>query len=369
MPARVLALIQDFEHQPVLASGELRQWLDADRAGFISEAIETLPHVADGPGSLHVLRAICADADALQTLTNPAALSEEAAIGLARRLQAVEPFLDARLLDLLDGLAGWHASRVLQIVAAISDGKRIMSPLAKLLRHQDARVRSKAALLIGQSNGNLWWVEQQMAESDARVRANAVQSLWGTQSRQACALFRAACADPSHRVAANAVVGLYRAGDQRLSRALESMVSSGDEWCRAAAAWAMGETRDPRYVRVLAQFIRESTGAVRQNAIRAMVRVRKRLQELQQQPPLRIWADLMGSRIEVRLRPWIPALPPMAFLVRQGDTEVGITSVQCRGVDDAFYELYIVNPPDGELTVSVCSESGLGQQVVRRGVD
>lgn len=319
MSARVLALIQDFDHQPVIASGELRQQIEADRAGFVAEALETLPHVPESPGSLQVLRAIGSHPETLQRLTHPGAMSEEAAIGIARRLQALDPLLDMKLLQLLDNVPGWHASRVLQVVAAISDGKRIVSPLAHLLRHSDSRIRSKAALMIGQLNGNLWWVEQQMKESDPRVRANAVESLWGAQSREACALFRAAACDPSHRVAANAAVGLYRAGDVRLSRILDSMIANGTESFRAAAVWAMGQTEDPRFLPAIGALIAEPQGIVRQNAIRAMVRIRKRLQELKRLPPLEITARILAATIEVRVRPEAAALAPTCFVVCEGE--------------------------------------------------
>jgi len=54
----------------------------------------------------------------------------------------------------------------------------ILPLIVRLTDHPDAKVRSKAALLVGRGKPELGWVRSQLAQQDARVRANAVEALW-----------------------------------------------------------------------------------------------------------------------------------------------------------------------------------------------
>jgi hypothetical protein len=64
-------------------------------------------------------------------------------------------------------------------------------------------VRSKAALLIGRISRNSQWAEQGVSESDRRVGASAVESLWGMNTAAAREAFFRAARDEHHRIAAN----------------------------------------------------------------------------------------------------------------------------------------------------------------------
>ena len=93
----------------------------------------------------------------VELLLAPQRLDLDSALALARSLAREEPLLDVLLIRKM--FAGCHgdvralepaaALRVLALVEAISDGSRIASCLAPLLRHSSEQVRSKLALVLG----------------------------------------------------------------------------------------------------------------------------------------------------------------------------------------------------------------------------
>lgn len=115
------------------------------------------------------------------------------------------------------------------------------------LRLDEVRIRSQVSLLSGRILG-LWerFVSLQ-DDVDPRVRANAIESLWGVTSSHATDVFLRGSQDPHHRVRANALVGLYLRGDVRALTGLKEMSTAADPLARSAAAWAMGRTGDLRF--------------------------------------------------------------------------------------------------------------------------
>jgi hypothetical protein len=355
----LVALVDGFSRQPVTAARALRELQDDRRGNFVDHALRALRELPESPESTHLLRLVMDDARILERIADPNFLSAADAIQLARRMQAVDPATEVRLLRLLQTGAGpatpdpWRATRILEILDAVSSGARIHTVLPALLRHSDPRVRSKAALLIGRVNQNLHWLEQRLADSDSRVRANAIESMWGVDSPEARELFLAAASDRHYRVAANAIVGLHRAGDLISARIVRAMARHADPQFRSAAAWAMGETGDPRFLPVLACTPDESQGAVRRNVLRATVRIRKRIAVLREQPPFRVTVHLSGHQLEAHVRRrgiTLDQLPPTAFVVTNGNECVEMVSVQQRG---RYYEIVLAEPPVPELRLAV----------------
>lgn len=339
MGAGLADLIDDFVHQPAVASRTFRELRESPESE-LENIIRSLPEFADSAGLSQLLRVIARDSRALALCTCPRLLSTADAIRIARKMQAVEPSVDARMLRLLQPSSestvtnAAHAARVLEIVDVISDGMRTQTVLAQLLWHDDLRIRSKAALLIGRSQRNVSWLERQMRDPDPRVRANAVQALWGTRSIEACEVFLEAAGDPNHRVAANSIVGLHRAGDLRSIVLASLMARHNEEKFRAAAVWAMGETLDPRFLPTLVQTIGASDGLIRRNSLRATVAIRKRCEFLALQERLRISVRVQqaGVRVYVRStsRDRVLRLPPTAFVASHYDRILEIVSVEAR---------------------------------------
>jgi HEAT repeat protein len=210
-------------------------------------------------------------------------LSLAAAITLAKRWAAYDPMLDIKLLHMgfpTDGgaicdLDIVRARRVLALVNELPPCRHILFPLVSLLRSPDAQVRSKAATLYGRTSHNAEWVRGRLGEVDSRVRANAVESLWGEDSDAAQAVLKEASRDRHHRVAANAWIGLDKMGARDVVLNLKKMAEAEDPMARAAAAFAMGQTGHAEFKPVLEQMLKDSNPRARSQALRALIRIKK----------------------------------------------------------------------------------------------
>lgn len=157
----------------------------------------TNPDTERLPGAEYVGGLISGDDSLIDLLVDEKALTHEEAFSMVRRMAASRPMLEARLLRKMlenaDGLGAAVpreiAQRVMSMVEAISDSSRVTVYLTQLERHPSAEVRSKAALLLGRGNVNVGRVRRFLTSQDARLRANAVESLWGMNTPQARALF------------------------------------------------------------------------------------------------------------------------------------------------------------------------------------
>lgn len=160
----------------------------------------------------------------------------------------------------------------------------------------DRRLRSRLALswgcLVRLAAGGEAWLE----DGDSRVRANAVESLWGGSDEQAAAIFTRKLDDPHQRVAANAAVGLYLAGRSESVTALWKMSKHDDPAFRTAAAWAMGRTGDARFLPLLAEMRKSKAAPV--SLLRNVVLARERILHADELP--RQSAEIRLDRIASR---------------------------------------------------------------------
>lgn len=245
----------------------------------------------------------------LEGLCNPSLHSLEEAVALASQMMRDNRLLDAKLVrwllcasqsDLPPRRTA-HVIRALDLLAAIAEPARIMPYLVQLLRSPDPNVRSKVVLVIGRGSGNVNWAENRIAESDPRVRANAVESLWNIPSDRSRALLWSMVEDANNRVAGNAVVGLYRLGECGSIPLLLNMSEHASAHFRATAAWAMGKVRDRRFVPALARMVRDPKHAVRRNVFRALLQIKNRARAIGDSGTLDVLINLVhrlpdGSR-------------------------------------------------------------------------
>lgn len=370
---------EDCVRQPGDAVRAFRELRAADDAQF-GQAIAALRDLSDSHARNRWLRMLASDDEALVRFTHPSVLTLDDAIGMAAQMKAVDSAVAARFVRLLMPRGEntvrdpWHASRILEIASAISAGTPVQALLPALLKHPDVRVRSKVALMLGRLNHNVQWLEKRLADRDPRVRANAVESLWGSDSRQARELFLMAAADEHQRVVANAAVGLYRAGELESARIVERMATLADSRFRASALWAMGESLDPRFLPSLAEIVAcRENGSVRQNAIRSTVRIRTRLNRLREQAPLRISAVGRQDRLEVWVRSAdgrpVVGLPPTAFVVSDHLGALPIRSARNTSpLDSAVaerYEVRLEQTPCHKIRIAVYTEEWMGEAEVR----
>jgi len=284
------ALTAKFPRRPTIAAREMRDLLESDRAAFLEAAVKLIKGPGSEPSHQYLLTLLVTENLILERLANPVGLDFDESAQIARCIQAaIDPSLAIKLLRLtLPSQTGTAAVtrldrllRVLEIVGAISDDSRTMPLLARLVGHPDMIVRSKVALLIGRINKNLCWVEARLNESDARVRANAVESIWGLDSPESRQVFASAIEDPDNRVAGNGALGLYRCGDLTAAEAMVQMLAHADPKFRSTAAWAMGESADPRFLGALTAGLSEPDTSVRQRIFSAIVKIRRRIQDIQ----------------------------------------------------------------------------------------
>jgi hypothetical protein len=217
-----------------------------------------------------LLRALC-----------DSALSREEAVSLGRAAKRVDPLADVLLArNLADSAMESGAvqiadpARLMDILCEIADATRIMPSLMRMMRHPNPHLRSKAVKLIGRGSLSAKWVMGRLSESDPRVRANAVESLWGVDTPEARTLLSFAANDGDNRVAGNALLGLYYLGDTAALTDVMKLAAVESALSRSSAAWVMGEAGDPRFTESLRRMISDPDAVVRKRVFAALARIK-----------------------------------------------------------------------------------------------
>lgn len=204
-------------------------------------------------------------------------VSIDHSVRIAEALTQQDPQFDARFAKRLleDGIMNEGARhRGLVVLGKLGSGSRLMHILIQILRNPDTRIRSKAALLFGQTMPTRGIMERLMKDSNARVRANFIEGLWSSLAADYRPVFRVALKDPHHRVAGNGLIGLYRLGETReFHRHVSRMAHHPEAAFRAMAAWVMGQTGEESFTGILRQLARDPDSLVRCGAIRALRRI------------------------------------------------------------------------------------------------
>lgn len=288
----IAAEVAAYEQDTPRVRTVLGELLKADAPGFCRAAVPLLKE-GQARAGVRFLYTLLKD---VLPLCNPALATLDDDVVISRILMEKEPLQDVKLArritsSLVNGKQRLDSAvtlRILEVLAAIADGSRILPMLIQVLREPDPRLRSKAALLVGRTTKSAQWVEQFLREPDGRVRANSVEALWGVETEAVRAVFRAAMNDPSNRVLANALLGLYRLGDASTISPLLRMAEHATPVFRATAAWAMGQTGDPRFLPSLALMVGETDSVARRNVFRAISRLNKAAASRAQAPALRV---------------------------------------------------------------------------------
>jgi HEAT repeat protein len=201
----------------------------------------------------------------------------EDSVRLAGTLAQYDPHFDARFAKKLledDKMAEAARQRGLAVLEKLGCSERLAPILIQFLRDPDGRIRSKAALMLGQTMPSHGIMHRLMGDRNARVRANFIEGLWSQSAIDFRPLFRMALHDPDHRVVGNAMVGLYYLGETRyVNTELEQMARRFEAPYRAVAAWVMGQTGDERFIGLLRDMASDRYQVVRNNALRALGRI------------------------------------------------------------------------------------------------
>jgi hypothetical protein len=272
------ALVESFDRDTLSARNQIRELLENDPTEFQDGALRVFKSLATSRGAQFVVGLLLSSNNFVPTLCD-ATLNLREAVSMARMALQLDPMLDANLAKKLADEAAVggpvaNFGRLLDVLGEISTGSRITPSLMRLLRSPDPEMRSKVVLLIGRSIKSVQWVQNRLAETDPRTRANAVETLWGMETVEARKLLRTVARDGHNRVAANALIALYRMGDVWTIPELFKMAASDSPMFRASAAWAMGESGDPRFSETLARMVGESNAIVRKRAFSALSRLK-----------------------------------------------------------------------------------------------
>jgi hypothetical protein len=160
--------------------------------------------------------------------------------------------------------------RAVDILCEIAPTPRLLSILRSAMENNDPQIRSKSALLLINKIESPSLLQKLITDSDARVRANAIEALWGRQTVAAEEVFRKGLLDLHHRVAANAVYGLLLIDPEKYRANLEVLANHTEPNRRGGAAWIIGKIGDIRNAGLLKPLLVDANAAVRGGAFRAI---------------------------------------------------------------------------------------------------
>ena len=310
----------------------MRKLADENWPDFLSASLSVLADSVESHGVRYLVSLLLRENALHGALCDPALLRISQAAAVARLALMVDPHFGvdfARRLTSLEVVNEQEAERILQIVEELSDSMRIRPSFAPLLHHPNRRIRSKAALLIGRLNRNPELAGEQLSDDDERVRANAVEALWGSGDPACVAVFYDAASDVHQRVAGNAIVGLYMLHHVSSIRLLHELSDRPSLAWQITAAWAMGITGSPRFQPVLTRMMSVGDPQLRQHAIRSLSRIRQtcRTSQLAGTLAISLWpqdgnpecpAKLIAT-VSAGTESHVPNLPPTEFLLLEGE--------------------------------------------------
>ncbi len=232
-------------------SGRIGELAAEDRKTLHADAIRALATEDESAWRRYMVELLISSELLVEALCDPS-LSRAQAVALARAAMAVDPMTDVTLARFLadkesgeGGKDPKELARLMEVLAEISNGARILPFLKRMARHPNPHVRSKAVLMVGRAAPAPNNPRDRLAEPNPRVRANLVEAVGVTDSEESRALLLAAAQDRNNRVVGNALLALYRLGDASAEPALLKMAEHEAYLFRATCAWVLGEIAEP----------------------------------------------------------------------------------------------------------------------------
>ncbi len=321
-------LLSHFPSDPVGTAKRIRDLLEQYPADFTASAISELVRTPQSPALRYLAALLVSRNLMLGRVADPASLPIEHAVELCRLSIAIDPTFDRQLGALLNvpGCPVDQASHIIEILWSVSDGVRLLPLLKKLLVDGHSHLRSRVANFIARDMPDRALVEDLARDADPRVRANTVEALAASDSDLALKVLLAACDDPHHRVSANAYLGLHRRGATECVERLLEMTRHPDRQFRRSAAWAMGETGDPRYSMKLVELRLDPDRDVAATAVRSLQALMARRERMVD--AARLSVGILGFRQQGNRRfvdisvtrddgSTLPRISPLAFIASE----------------------------------------------------
>ena len=277
----------------------MSQWRDSDHADFLAKSLEVLKRGEDNSFTQLILELCRADGASIQQILFTAdLLSLDEAARVVRLATKSDPGFQVYLVAAVkaeiekagSSVRSEDPARLMEMLVHTVDANRLIPFLTKLCEHGDEWIRSKAVLLTGRVARRLPKSMQLLRDPDPRVRANAVESLWGRKDEETIQSLKEASLDTHHRVAGNALLGLYQAGDLSSIHGIVKMAKDPEVGRQLAGIWLLGQTRDPRFVNFVQLALATSTGRQKFALLKAGRMIKTRRDELMAKPALRMEA-------------------------------------------------------------------------------
>lgn len=277
--ARLDQALSTFETDPFKARRALLELELQCLDRFHRVAVRKVISTEDSPGILYLISRLVARGRLLDSLLDRPCCDREIVVRVAQRALRVDRTLQGQLLKALEsadrtGEPG-RVVQILKILGEVCDGPRLLTELGPMANHPNPVIRTRVLSLMTHHRKDVVWLERCLKDSEPRVRADAIEATWDMEPGEVRHLWEKAVLDPHHRVVANALVGLHKAGDAGAAEGLLRMARNTDPNFRAAAAWAMGKTGDGAFHGNLMELRRDDDGAVRRNALAGLVKLNK----------------------------------------------------------------------------------------------
>lgn len=275
--------VAEFQSNP-LSAQVMRRFASDTPVIFAPVAVSMLLTATETAGFRYLAMLLVKQPSLFRQLADPLLFTRPQAVTLTRRLMSVDPSLDVRFARQLparngstpDTINGPAAERALDILDEISLGKRIVPVLSHLTRHPDGKISAKATLLVGKRVQNVAFAKRLIGEeTDPRIRANAIEAVWGNDTPPVQKLFWECVEDRHNRVVGNALVGLYLAGEETINGVVTRFANDYKPEFRMTSAWTMGRIGNADFVSTLSPLIKDQHPGVRSAALRSLQNIRQ----------------------------------------------------------------------------------------------
>jgi HEAT repeat protein len=176
--------------------------------------------------------------------------------------------------------------RGIEVLDAIAPRARLHAVLRAALAHEDGRVRSKTAVVVGRMVADLPLLQRLLADSDSRVRANTLEAVWGMKGADIEMIFVRALGESNHRVVANAAYGLYSIDPEKYFPQITGLIDHAGAGHRTAGAWLLGKLGNPDNLPLLKPLLVEKNSEVRGAAFKSLKILRSLSRDNERSPAL-----------------------------------------------------------------------------------
>ncbi|MDP9055522.1 MAG: HEAT repeat domain-containing protein [Acidobacteriota bacterium] len=220
----------------------------------------------------------------LPQICDPSGYGLEEAVESARSFAAAVPGFELRLIRYIQlqclstPTSLPKVFRGLEVLAGMlsgADEARLVALLRPFLKSSGPLIASKCVLMMGRHSHGITWLRSAMSETDARVIANLVESLWNRKEPEAEAVFQRALQDSHARVAANAAYGLFLRNSGLWPDAFGKLVGSQNPAFRKSGIWVLKSAGAADAPSKLQPLLCDTDADVRKAAFRALKHLRE----------------------------------------------------------------------------------------------